>query len=54
MQQQQAYPEELVSQLQTLLDSAVQNVINPDTAEADSTEETTEATEATEDTDAAA
>lgn len=47
-------PEELVSQLQTLLDSAVQNVINPDTAEADTTEETTEATEATEDTDAAA
>lgn len=41
-------PEELVSQLQTLLDSAVQNVINPDTAEADTTEE------ATEDTDAAA
>ena len=35
-------PEELVSQLQTLLDSAVQNVINPDTAEADTTEETTE------------
>ncbi len=32
-------PEELVSQLQTLLDSAVQNVINPDTAEADTTEE---------------
>lgn len=47
-------PEELVSQLQTLLDSAVQNVINPDTAEADTTEETTENTEATEDTDAAA
>ncbi len=47
-------PEELVSQLQTLLDSAVQNVINPDTAEADTTEETTESTEATEDTDAAA
>lgn len=47
-------PEELVSQLQTLLDSAVQNVINPDTAEAGTTEETTEATEATEDTDAAA
>lgn len=47
-------PEELASQLQTLLDSAVQNVINPDTAEADTTEETTEATEATEDTDAAA
>ena len=47
-------PEELVSQLQTLLDSAVQNVINPDTAEADTTEETTEATEAAEDTDAAA
>ncbi len=43
-------PEELVSQLQTLLDSAVQNVINPDTAEADTTEDT----EATEDTDAAA
>lgn len=47
-------PEELVSQLQTLLDSAVQNVINPDTAEADTTEEITENTEATEDTDAAA
>ena len=47
-------PEELVSQLQTLLDSAVQNVINPDTAEADTTEKTTENTEATEDTDAAA
>lgn len=47
-------PEELVSQLQTLLDSAVQNVINPDTAEADTTGETTEDTEATEDTDAAA
>lgn len=47
-------PEELVSQLQTLLDSAVQNVINPDTAEADTTEETTENTEATENTDAAA
>ena len=47
-------PEELVSQLQTLLDSAVQNVINQDTAEADTTEETTENTEATEDTDAAA
>lgn len=47
-------PEELVSQLQTLLDSAVQNVINPDTAEADTTEETTESTEAIEDTDAAA
>lgn len=39
-------PEELVSQLQTLLDSAVQNVINPDTAEADTTEETTEDTDA--------
>lgn len=39
-------PEELVSQLQTLLDSAVQNVINPNTAEADTTEETTEDTDA--------
>lgn len=47
-------PEELVSQLQTLLDSAVQNVINPDTAEADTTEETTEDIDAAEDTDAAA
>ena len=47
-------PEELVSQLQTLLDSAVQNVINPDTAEAETTEETTEDIDAAQDTDAAA